>query len=75
MVLINAIAVMLVIVGGTLLLQLWRQPPMTQLLVITKLFLPTKGGAALSFDDDLRHLGRREIHIVTTDVPGARELD
>lgn len=45
------------------------------LLMITELFLPTKGGTAVSFDDDFRRLGGREVHIVTADVPGAREFD
>jgi phosphatidylinositol alpha-1,6-mannosyltransferase len=43
--------------------------------MITELFLPTKGGTAVSFDDDFRRLGGKEIHIVTADVPGAREFD
>ena len=49
---------------------------MTQpLLMITELFLPTKGGSAVSFDDDFRRLGEKEVHIVTADVPGAKEFD
>jgi phosphatidylinositol alpha-1,6-mannosyltransferase len=44
-------------------------------LMLTELFLPTKGGTAVSFDDDFRRLGGKEVHIVTADVPGARELD
>jgi phosphatidylinositol alpha-1,6-mannosyltransferase len=47
----------------------------TPALVLTELFLPTKGGTAVSFDDDFRRLGGKEIHIVTADVPGAREFD
>lgn len=46
-----------------------------RLLVITELFLPTKGGTAVSFDDDFRRLGGKEVHIVTADVPGAAEFD
>jgi len=45
------------------------------LLMITELFLPTKGGTAVSFDDDFRRLGGKEVHIVTADVPGAAEFD
>lgn len=43
--------------------------------MLTELFLPTKGGTAVSFDDDFRRLGGKEIHVVTADVPGAREFD
>jgi phosphatidylinositol alpha-1,6-mannosyltransferase len=46
-----------------------------RLLMITELFLPTKGGTAVSFDDDFRRLGGKEVHIVTADVPGAEEFD
>lgn len=45
------------------------------LLMITELFLPTKGGTAVSFDDDFRRLGGKSVHIVTADVPGAAEFD
>lgn len=49
---------------------------MTQpLLMITELFLPTKGGTAVSFDDDCRRLGGKEVYIVTADVPNAKEFD
>lgn len=44
-------------------------------LVITELFLPTKGGTAVWFDEVYRRLGGKEIHIVTADVPGATEHD
>jgi phosphatidylinositol alpha-1,6-mannosyltransferase len=44
-------------------------------LMLTELFLPTKGGTAVSFDDDFRRLGGKEVHVVTADVPGAREFD
>jgi phosphatidylinositol alpha-1,6-mannosyltransferase len=47
----------------------------TPFLMITELFLPTKGGTAVSFDDDFRRLGGKEIHVVTADVPGAAEFD
>src|SRR6266498_3586011 len=43
--------------------------------MLTELFLPTKGGTAVSFDDDFRRLGGKEIHVVTADVPGAAEFD
>ena len=46
-----------------------------RLLMITELFLPTKGGSAVSFDDDFRRLGGKEVHILTADVPGAVEFD
>ena len=44
-------------------------------LMLTELFLPTKGGTAVSFDDDFRRLGGKEVHIITADVPGAAEFD
>ena len=44
-------------------------------LVITELFLPTKGGTAVWFDEVYRRLGGKQIHIVTADVPGAAEHD
>lgn len=44
-------------------------------LVISELFLPTKGGTAVWFDEVYRRIGGREIHIVTADVPGAAEYD
>jgi phosphatidylinositol alpha-1,6-mannosyltransferase len=46
-----------------------------RLLMITELFLPTKGGTAVSFDDDFRRLGGKEVHIITADVPGGGEFD
>ena len=46
-----------------------------RLLMLTELFLPTKGGTAVSFDDDFRRLGGKEVHIITADVPGAVEFD
>ena len=49
--------------------------PETPFLMLTELFLPTKGGTAVSFDDDFRRLGGKEIHVVTADVPGASEFD
>jgi phosphatidylinositol alpha-1,6-mannosyltransferase len=44
-------------------------------LVLTELFLPTKGGTAVWFDAVYRRLGGKQIHIVTADVPGAAEHD
>ena len=49
--------------------------PMSRLLVITELFLPTKGGTAVWAAEVYRRLGGKEIHIVTADVPGAEEID
>jgi len=51
------------------------KPAPLSLLMVTEMFLPTKGGTAVSFDDDMRRLGGKEVHIVTADVPGAREFD
>lgn len=47
----------------------------TPLLVITELFLPTKGGTAVWFAEVYRRLGGKEIHIVTADVRGAKSFD
>ncbi len=44
-------------------------------LVITELYLPTKGGTAVWFDEVYRRLGGKEVHVVTADVPGAAEHD
>ena len=44
-------------------------------LVITELFLPTKGGTAVWFDEVYRRLGGKDIHIVTADVPDAAVHD
>ncbi len=38
--------------------------------MITELFLPTKGGTAVSFDDDFRRLGGKSVLIVSAGVPG-----
>ena len=48
---------------------------MNRLLVLTELFLPTKGGTAVWAAEVYRRLGGKEIHIVTADVPGAAEID
>lgn len=45
------------------------------LLVITELFLPTKGGTAVWFDEVYRRLGGHEIHVLTRAVPGSEEHD
>jgi phosphatidylinositol alpha-1,6-mannosyltransferase len=49
-----------------------RKPP---LLMITELYLPTKGGTAVMFEDDCRRLGGREVHVVTAAVPGDAAFD
>jgi len=46
-----------------------------RLLVVTELFLPTKGGTAVWFAEVYRRLGGKDIHIVTADVPGAATFD
>ena len=48
---------------------------MSRLLVLTELFLPTKGGTAVWAAEVYKRLGGSEIHIVTADVPGAAEVD
>ena len=48
---------------------------MTRLLVLTELFLPTKGGTAVWAAEVYKRLGGKEIHIVTAGVPGAMEVD
>lgn len=45
------------------------------ILVITELFLPTKGGSAVWFSEVYRRLGGKNIHIVTADVEGAADYD
>ncbi|MGE3773758.1 MAG: glycosyltransferase family 4 protein [Gammaproteobacteria bacterium] len=44
-------------------------------LVITELFLPTKGGTAVWFAEVYPRLGGKDTHIVTAAVPGATEVD
>lgn len=44
-------------------------------LVLTELFLPTKGGTAVWFSEVYRRIGGKGIHIVTADAPGAQEVD
>ena len=50
-------------------------PSRDRYLVITELFLPTKGGTAVWFDEVYRRMGGKQIHIVTADVPGAADHD
>ncbi len=44
-------------------------------LVITELFLPTKGGTAVWFDEVYRRIGDLTTHIVTAQVPGSEDCD
>ncbi len=44
-------------------------------LVITELFLPTKGGTAVWFDEVYRRLGDRNTHILTARVPDCEAHD
>lgn len=46
-----------------------------RLLILTELFLPTKGGTAVWFAEVYRRLGGKEIHIVTANVEGSAEVD
>jgi phosphatidylinositol alpha-1,6-mannosyltransferase len=48
---------------------------MSRLLVLTELFLPTKGGTAVWAAEVYKRLGGSEIHIITSDVPGSAEID
>jgi phosphatidyl-myo-inositol dimannoside synthase len=48
---------------------------MQRYLVLTELFLPTKGGTAVWFDEVYRRMGGKEIHIVTAAVPDAEAHD
>ncbi|MHB1246455.1 MAG: glycosyltransferase family 4 protein [Sulfuriferula sp.] len=48
---------------------------MPRYLVLTELFLPTKGGTAVWFSEVYRRLSGKETHIVTADVPSAAEVD
>jgi phosphatidylinositol alpha-1,6-mannosyltransferase len=47
----------------------------SRLLVLTELFLPTKGGTAVWAAEVYKRLGGKDIHIVTADVPGAAAVD
>lgn len=44
-------------------------------LVLTELFLPTKGGTAVWFDEVYRRLGGKGVHILTDRVPGSEAHD
>jgi len=46
-----------------------------RLLVITELFMPTKGGTAVWFDEVYRRLGGKDIHVVTARVAGCEAHD
>ena len=48
---------------------------MNRLLVLTELFLPTKGGTAVWAAEVYKRLGGKEIHIVTAAVPGSEAVD
>lgn len=48
---------------------------MNRLLVLTELFLPTKGGTAIWAAEVYKRLGGKDIHIVTADVPDAASVD
>lgn len=44
-------------------------------LVLTELFLPTKGGTAVWFDEVYRRLGGKGTHVLTAQVPGSEVHD
>jgi len=44
-------------------------------LVLTELFLPTKGGTAIWAAEVYRRLGGKDTHIITSRVPGSDEID
>lgn len=48
---------------------------MNRILVLSELFLPTKGGTAVWAAEVYKRLGGKEIHIVTADVAGAAAFD
>lgn len=48
---------------------------MKRYLVLSELFLPTKGGTAIWAAEVYRHLGGKETHIVTSGAPGDEEID
>ena len=48
---------------------------MNRLLVLTELFLPTKGGTAVWAAEVYKRLGGKEIHIVTAEVADAAAVD
>jgi len=48
---------------------------LNRLLVLTELFLPTRGGTAVWAAEVYKRLGGKAIHIVTAEVPGAAAVD
>lgn len=52
-----------------------KRTPADSLLMITELYLPTKGGTAVMFEDDCRRLGGKSVHIVTAAVEGGDAFD
>ena len=50
-------------------------PPLSRLLVISELFLPTKGGTTVWYDAVYRRMGGKGVHIITADVPNAAAID
>jgi len=52
-----------------------RREQRAPLLMLTELYLPTKGGTAVMFEDDCRQLGGREVHVITAAVPGDERFD
>lgn len=48
---------------------------MNRYLVVTELFLPTRGGTAVWFDEVYRRLGGKATDVVTAAVPGGAEHD
>ena len=49
--------------------------PPSRLLVISELFLPTKGGTTVWYDAVYRRMGGKGVHIITADVPDAAAID
>jgi phosphatidyl-myo-inositol dimannoside synthase len=49
--------------------------PSSRLLVITELFLPTKGGTTVWYDAVYRRMGGKDLHIVTASVPDSTVFD
>lgn len=47
----------------------------SRLLVISELFLPTKGGTTVWYDAVYRRMGGRDLHIVTAAVPESEAID
>ena len=49
--------------------------PSSRLLVISELFLPTKGGTTVWYDAVYRRMGGKGVHVITADVPDAAAID